>query len=163
MQKNSFILNWWIRHPLQMRMESHRLQMTSSHELTLMSYKEEVKQFSKNLLWSKTWYKLTLYIYRIWKFRAISEQGAHWAEKQTRSKNSWRVCLAWISTVWKQKKLLVSQLEKHLKHYKLSSSGTKADKIRKISLHVLGADKGGGKHADDKSVIKLQKYYKMYR
>ena len=116
MQKNSFILNWWIRHPLQMRMESHRLQMTSSHELTLMSYKEEVEQFSKNLLWSKTWYKLTLYIYRIWKFRAISEQGAHWAEKQTRSKNSWRVCLAWISTVWKQKKLLVSQLEKHLKN-----------------------------------------------
>lgn len=42
-------------------------------------------------------------------------------------------------------------MEKYLKHYKLSSSGTKADKIRKISLHVLGADKGDGKHADDRS------------
>ena len=45
-------------------------------------------------------------------------------------------------------------MEKYLKHYKLSSSGTKADKIRKISLHVLGADEGGGKHADDKSLNK---------
>lgn len=43
---------------------------------------------------------------------------------------------------------------KYLKHYQLSSSGTKDDKIRKISLHVLGADEGGGKHADDKSVNK---------
>ena len=45
-------------------------------------------------------------------------------------------------------------MEKYLKHYKLSSSGTKADKIRKMSLHVLGANKGGGKHPDDKSLNK---------
>ena len=35
------------------------------------------------------------------------------------------------------KKLLVSELNKYLKHYKLVSSGTKAEKIRRVSLHVL--------------------------
>ena len=63
---------------------------------------------------------------------------------------------AWLELVQSGniKKLLVSHLERYLKHYKLSSSGTKADKIGKISLHVLGADEGGGKHADDKSLNK---------
>ena len=63
---------------------------------------------------------------------------------------------AWLELVQSGniKKLLVSELEKYLKHYKLSSIGAKADEIRKISLHVLGADEGGGKHADDKSVNK---------
>lgn len=45
-------------------------------------------------------------------------------------------------------------MEKYLKQYKLSSSGTKADKIRKISLHVLGVDEGDGKHAYDRSLNK---------
>ena len=63
---------------------------------------------------------------------------------------------AWLKLVQSGniKKLLVSELEKYIKHYKLSSSGTKADKMRKISLRVLGAGEGGGKHADDKSVNK---------
>ena len=63
---------------------------------------------------------------------------------------------AWLELIQSGniKKLFVSELEKYLKHYKLSSSGTKADKMRKISLHVLGAGEGGGKHADDKSVNK---------
>ena len=63
---------------------------------------------------------------------------------------------AWLELVQSGniQKLLVSELEKYLKHYKLSSSGTKADKIRKISLHVLGADVGGGKQAYDKSLNK---------
>ena len=43
-------------------------------------------------------------------------------------------------------------MEKYLEHYKLSNSGTKADKIRRISLHALGANEGkqtDGEHADD--------------
>ena len=40
------------------------------------------------------------------------------------------------------KKLLVSELNKYLKHYKLVSSGTKAEKIRRISLHVLRGNHG---------------------
>ena len=40
------------------------------------------------------------------------------------------------------KKLLVSELNKYLKHYKLVSSGTKAEKIRRISLHVLVGNHG---------------------
>ena len=53
------------------------------------------------------------------------------------------------------KKLLVSELEKYLEHYKLSNSGTKADKIRRISLRALGANEGkqtDGEHADDVSL-----------
>ena len=64
---------------------------------------------------------------------------------------------AWLELVQSGniKKLLVSELEKYLKHYKLSNSGTKADKIRKISLHVLDANEGkhdDGEHADDISL-----------
>ena len=40
------------------------------------------------------------------------------------------------------KKLLVSELNKYLKHYKLVSNGTKAEKIRRISLHVLRGNHG---------------------
>ena len=40
------------------------------------------------------------------------------------------------------KKLLVSELNKYLKHYKLVSSDTKAEKIRRISLHVLRGNHG---------------------
>ena len=40
------------------------------------------------------------------------------------------------------KKLLVSELNKYLKHYKLVSSGTKAEKIRRVSLHVLRGNHG---------------------
>ena len=64
---------------------------------------------------------------------------------------------AWLELVetGNIKKLLVSELEKYLEHYKLSNSGAKADKIRRISLHVLGANEGkqnDEEHADDISL-----------
>ena len=40
------------------------------------------------------------------------------------------------------KKLLVNELNKYLKHYKLVSSGNKAEKIRRILLHVLRGEDG---------------------
>ena len=63
---------------------------------------------------------------------------------------------AWLELVQSGdiKKLVlfvVSELEKYLKHHKLSSIGTKADKIRKISLHVLGADEGATEMLEDVS------------
>lgn len=53
------------------------------------------------------------------------------------------------------KKLLVSELEEYLEHYKLSICGAKANKIRHISLHVLGANEekqNDEEHADDISL-----------
>ena len=38
--------------------------------------------------------------------------------------------------------MLVSELNKYLKHYKLVCSGTKAEKIRRVSLHVLLGNHG---------------------
>ena len=59
---------------------------------------------------------------------------------------------AWLELVQSGsiKKLLVSELEKYLKHYKLSSSGTKADKIRSAWCRRGWWQR----HADDKSVNK---------
>ena len=47
------------------------------------------------------------------------------------------------------KKLLVSELNKYLKHYKLVSSGTKAEKIRRVSLHVLRGNHGQQEDANE--------------
>ena len=47
------------------------------------------------------------------------------------------------------KKLLVSELNKYLKHYKLVSSGTKAEKIWRVSLHVLRGNHGQQEDTND--------------
>ena len=126
-----------MRHPLQMRMVSHGLQMTSSHDLVQDLVQAYIAHFQDLKIQSN-----------------IRARG-HIEQKNKRVQKTVEEC-AWLELVQSGniKKLLVSELEKFLKHYKLSSIGTKADKIRKISLHVLGADEGCGKHADDKSVNK---------
>ena len=120
-----------------------------------LSCKEEVEQFSKkfaveqDLVQAYIAHLQDLKIQSNIRARGCIEQKNKCAQKTVEE-------YAWLELVQSGniKKLLVSELEKYLKHYKLSSSGTKADKIRKISLHVLGADEGGGKHTDDKSLNK---------
>ena len=47
------------------------------------------------------------------------------------------------------KKLLVSELNKYLKHYKLVNSGTKAEKIRRILLCVLHSEDDQQEHINE--------------
>ena len=120
-----------------------------------LSCKEEVEQFSnkfaveQDLVQAYIAHLQDLKIQSNIRARGRNEQKNKRAQKTVEE-------YAWLELVQcgNIKKLLVSELEKYLKHYKLSSSGKKADKIRKISLHVLGADEGGGKHVDDKSLKK---------
>ena len=121
-----------------------------------LSCKEEVEQFSKKFAVEQD---LQAYIAHLQDLKIQSNIRAR-ARGRTEQKNKRAQKTveeyAWLELVQSGniKKLLVSELEKYLKHYKLSSSGTKADKIRKISLHVLSADEGDGKHADDRSLDK---------
>lgn len=120
-----------------------------------LSCKEEVEQFSKkfaveqDLVQGYIAHLQDLKIQSNIRARGRTEQKNKRAQKTVEE-------YSWLELVQSGniKKLLVSELGKYLKHYKLSSSGTKADKIRKISLHALGVDEGDGKHADDRSLDK---------